>query len=107
MPTSLHLPPDEHVAGHDFGLLHAQGRNVLANDVGRGMVLLDQRGLLGAAADGLQRQRPGAGEEVQGVFAADGRTNQVEDGLAEAVFHGPGAEVAAVLEFSAPQRPAQ
>ena len=67
------------------------------------MVLLDQRGPLGAAADGLQRQRPGAGEEIHGVLAADGRTDQVEDRLAEAVFHGPGAEVAAVVEFSAAQ----
>ena len=35
------------------------------------------------------------------MFAADGRAQQVEDRLADAVFHGSGARVAGVKDFPA------
>ena len=63
------------VADDDVGAVAATSRtcHVLANDGGGGIVLLDQGGPIGAAAEGFEAEGPGAGEEVQGVFAADGR----------------------------------
>ena len=69
-----------------------------ANDVGRRVVLFDQGGALGAAADRFQGQGSGAGKEIDRVFSADVRPDQVENRLAEAVFHGPGAEIAAIVQ---------
>ena len=55
----------------------------------------------GATTEGLARQRPGAGEEINGVHSADGGADEVEEGLAHAVLHRPYTRVAAVLEAPA------
>ena len=69
LPFVSQLPPDKRVAHGDFGpLVEPQFRDVLANQLGRGVVLLDQGGTLRAAADRFQPQGPRAGEEIDGVF---------------------------------------
>ena len=71
-------------------------------DGGRGKVLLDERGPRGSAADGFEPQGAGAGEQIDGVLADDVGTDQVEDRLADTVFHRPRA----VLRHGVDQSPA-
>ena len=58
----------------------------------------DKRGGRRPAADRLESQGPGAGEQIEGLLADNGRANQVEDGLADAILHRPRAIVAVVEE---------
>ena len=64
-------------------------------------MLLDHRGPRGAAANGFEAQRAGAGKEIEGVLSSNVRSQQIKNGLAEAVFHRPGAKVAGVVEAAA------
>ncbi len=54
-------------------------------------MLLDERGSEAAPAERLQPQGAGPGEQVQGIGAAHVVAEQVEYGLADAIFHRPGA----------------
>jgi hypothetical protein len=57
----------------------------------------------GAATHGLEAEGPGAGEEIQGDRPANARAHEVEEGLADAVFHGPRPAVRHELEPPAPE----
>jgi hypothetical protein len=57
----------------------------------------------GAAAHGLEAEGPGAGEEIQGERPANARAHEVEEGLADAVFHGPRPAVRHELEPPTPE----
>jgi hypothetical protein len=97
----VQFPPNERVADGDFGSsFEAQFRDVLANQVGRRVVLLDQGGPRRSAADRFQRQGARAGKEIDRVSSADFRPDEVENRLAEAVFHWPGTETAAVVQMT-------
>src|SRR5262245_34179924 len=61
----------------------------------------DERRLHGPPADRFQAERPSAGEQIDRMATDDPRPNQIEDRLADAVFHRPRSQVAAVLELSA------
>ena len=76
----------------------AQLGDVRANHVGSRVVLFDHGGALRAAADRFQGQGSGAGKEIDRVFSADFRPDQVENRLAETVFHGPSAKIAAIVQ---------
>ena len=93
--------PDEDVGRHGLDQrLDFQGRHVFAENFGRGVVLFGEGGRDGAAADGLQAQRPGTGEQIDGVLALDGGAYEVEKRFPYAVFHGPHPLVATVAELS-------
>jgi hypothetical protein len=80
-----------HAEGFDAPLQVADGRPVL----------LDEDNPMGPAAEGFQSQGAGSGEQVDGEFAFDVRPETVEQGLADAVFHGPGARITAIMELVA------
>ena len=64
-------------------------------------MLLDERCATRAAAQGLECQGAGAGEQIDRMSSANVGPNQVENGLAQTVFHRPGTQIAAVDELSA------
>ena len=53
----------------------------------------------GPAAKCLQPQGPGAGKQIDRVLAANGGGEDVENRLADAVFHGPGSEYRRYTRF--------
>ncbi len=59
-----------------------------------------------AAADRLQSQRPGAGEQIDGVFAAHRRSYEIKHRLAQPIFHRPGARVSGVRQLPPAMRAA-
>ena len=66
----------------------------------------DRRRRNRAAADRFERQRAGAAEEVDDVFAANVLPEEVEDRFPDALFHRTNATVAAVFEFRSAEEPA-
>ena len=53
----------------------------------------------GPATQGFQRQGPGAGKEIDGDLAFDCVAEKIEEGLSNPVLHGPGAQIARILQF--------
>ena len=49
---------------------------------------------------------PGAGKQVDRMSSIDLHPQQIEDGLANAVFHGPRPQIAAVFQLATAQRAA-
>jgi len=54
-------------------------------------MLFDERGSLSAAANCLEPQGPGAGEQIECMSSLDIGPKQIENRLAKAVFHRPSA----------------
>ena len=67
---------------------------------------LDECYLCGPAAQRLQTQCPRSGKQVDSVTPRDVRPQQIENRLANAVFHRPRALVAAVLQLAVAERAA-
>jgi hypothetical protein len=86
--------------------LNAERRNILFDDARRRHVPLDERGVGGAAAEGLQAQRAGAGEQVDRVPPRGRDAHQVEDRLPQPVLHRPGHQIVAGAKGFVPQPPA-
>ena len=60
-------------------------------------MLFDEGRPSGAAAEGFQAQRTGAGEQVDGMFPPHGHAQEVENCFANAVFHGASPRIAGVV----------
>ncbi len=60
---------------------------------------LDENGPRCPATQGLQRQGPGAGKKIDGDLAFDRVAEKIEEGLSNPVLHGPGAQIARILQF--------
>jgi len=92
--------PEITVGGVD---LHAQVRaervDVALDDPSRGQVSLDEDGGSSPAAEGFETDGPGAGKKVDREFAFDEAADEVEQRLADVVFHRAGAEVTGVFEL--------
>ena len=76
----------------------AQLGNVLFDDPRRRHMSLDERRAGGPAAQGLEAQGPGAGEQVDRMVAGRLGADQIEDRLADAVLHRPHDRVAVIAE---------
>lgn len=93
------LRPEEHVARlHLHSILHAERPGRFPQEVGRGEMPLAEDRPRRAAADRLEPDRPGAGEAIDRDGSGDASSDQIEERLADAVFHRPRPRVGAEFE---------
>lgn len=74
-----------------------QGFEIVADEFGGGGVILNEQHVFGAAAQGLDADRAGAGEKIEEAGARDSGGENVEEGFAEPVAGG--AELGGVEGF--------
>ena len=79
----------------------AQRIEILLNKGGSGGMVFDEHNFAGAAAEGLDADGAGAGEEVEEAAAGDAFGQDVEKGLAEAVAGGAKGKALEALELAA------
>ncbi len=96
--------PEEDVPWADrHPVLHLERFGGAAEDLGGGEMTLPEPGGGGPAADRLESEGPGAGEQIEDDGPFDGETEEVEEGLADPLFHRPGARIGGKLEPPAPE----
>jgi hypothetical protein len=96
--------PNECVRPNDFdAVLHFQLGRRAANQLGRGQMPLDECRAGGAAAYGFETQGAAAGKQINGALVDDIVSQQVEDCLANSIFHGASAGVARAMDPVAAQ----
>src|SRR5947209_1766128 len=86
------LEPADNVATDDVrSILQLEGVQVLAQDSKTARLPVHERDLGGAARQGLDADRAGAGEQIEDVGAFDPRTDDVEHRRLDHALRGPDA----------------
>jgi len=95
------VDPVKRVGDYDLADVgHVERLGILANDLAGWQMTLDKRGAESTPTDRFEAKRSSTREKIDGVLALDCRAHQIENGLADTVFHWPSANIARIGQFS-------
>jgi len=87
---------EDGVTGGDF-----EGVEILADEFRGGRMILDEGYVGGAAAEGLDADGAGAGEDIKEAGANDTGAEDIEEGFAEAIAGGTEGEAFQAFQYAA------